>query len=172
MNPTEEKIFEDRYWHAARFCKTVHIIYAIACGSGVLAGVILAGINLAGVNLDVGIQSQRLWILVVVPVICYPLSYIMLFSKWSPRALLRKIRRTTAEVDGTIEGVQTIFGFHQINYSYTIDGKKRRGFDAGSHLLAASVAKGDHITVSYTESDPKISMLKQEGEQAAPYNTH
>ncbi len=91
--------------------------------------------------------------------------YVKLFSKWTPEYLLSKIRDSDEEVFGRVEGVQAIFGLHQVNYSYSLNGKKMVGFDTIPSSRIGTLHNGDEILVNYSRSEPRLSMIRF-GEQA------
>ena len=153
MNQYEAKVFEERYWHTAKFNNSFHLIYAAMCGGCLLSGVL---------------QFQKLWIMVVLALVCYPVMHVKLFSKGTPQYLLKKIRDTNQEVIGEVESIQGIFGLHQVNYSYLVDGKKLMGFDTVPRSSVRTLHKGDQIIVHYSQSNSKLSMIKFGEQGVAP----
>ena len=151
MTNAEEQIFSERYWKAHRQNKVFHTIYAMGCGGLFLAGVL---------------QFEKLWAMTALSAFCYPFMYSKLFSRWDAFSLLEKIRAATAKTTGSVFGVQSVLGIHQINYSYSIQGKKYKGYDLITSEQAASYKPSDPIKVSYSQSNPKISMIKMENKAA------
>jgi len=148
MNESEiNRIFRQRYSKAVRWTRRFHQIYLVLCLSMPIMGLVWLG--------------PYFWIMVIIPSVCYPIMYFKLFSRWSKKALKKILTEATETTQGEVLQRQAASGIHQINYTYSVNGKKYKAYDiVNPQQFLADFYEGLKITVRYNPDNPKISYIE------------
>ncbi len=109
------------------------------------------------------IKSDSFFILgffLSIPAVCYPLMEIKLFRRWSDKKLRQILTESSEQIVGSIWGVQSAFGVHQINYSYCVGNKKYKAYDIVNKQQFLTVYEGLEIPVRYMKNKPKQGYIE------------
>ena len=93
-------------------------------------------------------------------ILCYFLMETFLFKRWSENKLRKILNEAEETVVGSIWGVRSGFGVHQINYSYCVGDKKYKAYDLVNKQQISSVYEGLEIAVHYMKNNPKLGYLE------------
>ncbi len=141
------RIFQQRYNKAVRWTRRFNQIYLLLCIAMPIMGLVWLG--------------PYFWIMVIIPVVCYSFMYFKLFSRWGEKTLRRILADATETTQGEVLLRQAVWGIHQINYTYSVNGKKYKGYDiVNPQQFFGEFYEGIKISVRYNPDRPKISRIE------------
>ncbi|MDF7809571.1 hypothetical protein P4E94_19190 [Pontiellaceae bacterium B12219] len=152
MNEEEiNRIFQTRYTKAVVFMKRFKVIYSVLCLAMALIGIYVY-------TLSKSVPAMMFFI--ILSALCYFLLDKFLFRRWSENKLKKILQDAEQSIVGSIWGVQSGFGIHQINYSYRVGNKKIKAYDLVNRQQINSVYEGLEIPVRYIKDNPKLGYIE------------
>lgn len=148
MNENEiNRIFQQRYNKAVRRTRRFSQIYLVLCLAMPIMGLMWFG--------------PYFWIMIVIPLICYPFMHFRLFNRWTEKKLRTILTEATAKNEGIVLSLEGASGIHQINYSYSVNGKTHKAYDiVNPQQFVSSFYKDLKIPIRYNPNNPKISYIE------------
>lgn len=148
MNESEiNRIFQERYDRAVKKMRTSHKLYIGLCLAIPIMGVAWFG--------------PYYWIMIILPLLCYPIAYFKHFKRWKRATRVDVLRSATETGSGKVlEVPPAIFGIYQINYRYMANGKKYTAYDMVNKQQYFSVYENLEIPIKFDPNKPNLSYIE------------